>query len=68
MPARRTELMKWFDSVTIQVEALSGSSDGVTSFVDCDISAARKELHRLQFMVENGLGPSDLEDGGYAST
>lgn len=53
----KTALAKWFDVVTrivARVEPLG--------FHLVDLDQAKTEFVRMQFMIDNGLGPDDMTD------
>jgi len=60
-PAKRshgsTELVKWFEVVTQHI-----ASQDPSAFDTVDLYLAMEQMDRMQFMVENGLGPSDMKD------
>ena len=52
-----TELTKWFEVVTQQV-----ASQDPAAFANVDLRLATDQMARMQFMVENGLGPKDMQE------
>ena len=52
-----TELVKWFEVVTQQT-----ASQDSAAFANVDLHLAIDQIDRMQFMIENGLGPSDMKD------
>lgn len=51
-----TELTTWFQVVTQQV-----ASRDPAAFANVDLHLATDQMARMQFMVENGLGPKDMQ-------